>query len=126
MIISGLTGHWGNNYSVPGGLQPLYEGLEGDGAIEEGVEALKPTKVPSGLYLVVMEWMAAITDDRVGYFGIFLQEKILEKIFGEVSSVWWKRKPPRLCFRRSGYLPVYKQNKRQREPSKFNSHIVMS
>jgi hypothetical protein len=27
--------------------------------------------VPSGLYLVVMEWIAAITGDQVGYFGIF-------------------------------------------------------
>jgi len=31
----------------------------------------QPAGVPSGLYLVVMEWMATITGDRVGYFGIF-------------------------------------------------------
>jgi hypothetical protein len=31
----------------------------------------QPAGVPSGLYLVVMEWMAAITGDRVGYFRIF-------------------------------------------------------
>ncbi len=31
----------------------------------------QPAGVPSGLYLVVTEWMATITGDRVGYFGIF-------------------------------------------------------
>jgi len=41
----------------------------GGSSIEEGVE--QPAGVPSGLYLVVMEWMATITGDRVGYFGIF-------------------------------------------------------
>jgi hypothetical protein len=41
--------------------------------------------VPSGLYLVVMEWMDTITGDRVGYpgFGGFFFE---EKNFGEPSS----------------------------------------
>jgi hypothetical protein len=32
----------------------------------------QPAGVPSGLYLVVMKWMAAITGDRVAYFWIFL------------------------------------------------------
>jgi hypothetical protein len=54
-----------------GGLRPLYEGLEHGGfSVEEGVE--QPAGVPSGLYLVVMEWTAAITGDLMGYFGIFL------------------------------------------------------
>ena len=49
---------------------PLYEGLEhGGSSVEEGVE--QPARVPSGLYLVVMEWMATFTGDCVGYFGIF-------------------------------------------------------
>jgi hypothetical protein len=62
-------GHWGGELQC-GGLRPLCEGLEGAGSyIEEGVE--KPAGVLSGLYLVVIEWMAAITGDRVGYFGIF-------------------------------------------------------
>ncbi len=43
---------------------------------------LKPAGVPSGLYLVVMEWMAAITGDHVGYFGIFLRgEKFWRTVF---------------------------------------------
>ncbi len=33
----------------------------------------QPAGVPSGLYLVVMEWVATLTCDYVGYFGIFLQ-----------------------------------------------------
>jgi hypothetical protein len=37
----------------------------GGSSVEEGVE--HPAGVPSSLYLVVMEWMAAITGDRVGY-----------------------------------------------------------
>ena len=53
-----------------GGLEPPCESLErGGSSVEEGVE--QPAGVPSGLYLVVMEWMAAITGDRVGYFRIF-------------------------------------------------------
>jgi hypothetical protein len=58
-----------------GGLQSLYKGLEpGGSSIEEGVE--QPAEVPSGLYLLVMEWMAAITGDCVGYFRIlFRREK---------------------------------------------------
>jgi hypothetical protein len=46
------------------GLRPLCEGLE-RGRFLEGVEQL--ARVPSGLYLVVMEWMAAITSDHMGY-----------------------------------------------------------
>ncbi len=45
----------------------------------------QPARVPSGLYLVVMEWMAAITGDHVGYFGIFgiilLGEKFWRTVF---------------------------------------------
>jgi hypothetical protein len=37
----------------------------GGSSVEEGVE--QPAGVPSGLYLVLMEWMATITGDRVGY-----------------------------------------------------------
>jgi hypothetical protein len=49
----------------------------GGSSIEEGVE--QPAGVPSGLYLVMMEWMAAITGDCVGYpgfSGFFSEEKI--------------------------------------------------
>jgi hypothetical protein len=47
-----------------GGLQPLCEGLElGGSSVEEGVG--QPAGVPS----VVMEWMATITGDHVGYPG---------------------------------------------------------
>ncbi len=74
-------------------LRPLCEGLEcGASSVEEGVE--QSAGVPSGLYLVVMEWMAAITGDRVGYFGIFLRGEN----FGELSSVWQKRKLKFKCF----------------------------
>jgi hypothetical protein len=38
----------------------------GGSSVEKGVE--KPAGVPSVLYLVVMEWMATITGDCVGYF----------------------------------------------------------
>jgi hypothetical protein len=67
-------------------------------SIEEGVE--QPAKVPSGLYLVVMEWMATITGDRVGYpefsgFGVFFSE---DKNFGEPSSAWWKWKTDPFSF----------------------------
>jgi hypothetical protein len=51
----------------------------GGSSIEGGVE--QPAGVPSGLYLVVMEWMAAITGDHVGYPGFLdfsLRRKILE------------------------------------------------
>jgi hypothetical protein len=42
----------------------------------------QPAGVPSGLYLVVMEWMAAITGDRVAYFWIFLRgEKFWRTVF---------------------------------------------
>ena len=48
------------------GLRPLCEGLEhGGSSVEEGVE--QPAEMPSGLYLVLMEWMVTITGDRVGY-----------------------------------------------------------
>jgi hypothetical protein len=59
-------------------LQPLCEGLErGGSSVKEVVE--QPAGVPSGLYLVVMEWMATITGDCVGYprflgFGGFFSE----------------------------------------------------
>jgi hypothetical protein len=39
-------------------------------------EFKQPAGVPSGLYLEVMKWTAAITGDRVGYFGIFLRGEI--------------------------------------------------
>jgi hypothetical protein len=58
--------------------------LEGGGSSNgEGVE--EPAGVPSGLYLVVMEWMATITCDCLGYFGFwgFFSE---EKNFGEPFS----------------------------------------
>jgi hypothetical protein len=49
---------------------------------------LKPAGVPSGLYLVVMEWMATITGDCVGYIGIFLRgEKFWRKIWRTVFRV---------------------------------------
>jgi hypothetical protein len=44
-------------------LQPLCEGLLGGSSVEEGVG--QPARVP---YLV-MEWMATITGDHVGYPG---------------------------------------------------------
>ena len=75
------------------GLRLLCEGLESGGSsVEKGVE--QPARVPSGFYLVVMEWMATITGDHVGYprfwgfWGFFSEEKI----FGEPSSPWRKRK----------------------------------
>jgi hypothetical protein len=50
-------------------LRALCEDLgHGGSSVEEGVE--QPAEVPTALYLVVMEWMAAITGDRLGYFGI--------------------------------------------------------
>jgi hypothetical protein len=58
----------------------------GGSSVEEGVE--QPARVRSGLYLVVMEWMATIPGDRVGYpgfwgfWGIFLRgEKFWRTIF---------------------------------------------
>ncbi len=46
-------------------LAAFCEGLEHGGSpVEEGVE--QPAGVPSGLYSVVIEWMATITGDRVG------------------------------------------------------------
>ncbi len=48
-----------------GGLQPLWEGLLGGSSVEEGVG--QPARVPQ----VVMEWMATITGDHVGYPGGF-------------------------------------------------------
>ncbi len=62
-------------------LRPLCEGLEcGASSVEEGVE--QSSGVPSGLYLVVMEWMATITSERVGYFEIFLGgEKFWRTVF---------------------------------------------
>jgi hypothetical protein len=54
--------------------------LESDGSsVEKGVE--QPARVPSGLYLGVMEWMTTITGDHVGYprfsgiWGFFSEEK---------------------------------------------------
>jgi hypothetical protein len=44
------------------GLRPLCEGLElGGSSVEEGVGQ------PAGVPEVVMEWMATITGDHVGY-----------------------------------------------------------
>jgi hypothetical protein len=66
-------------------LRPLYEGLERGGSGGSSVKREQPARVPSGLYLVVMEWMAAITGDHVGYFGIFgiilLGEKFWRTVF---------------------------------------------
>ncbi len=65
-------------------LRLLCEGLESGGSsVEKGVE--QPARVPSGLHLGVMEWMATITGDHVGYPGFsgfrgFFSE---EKNFGE-------------------------------------------
>jgi hypothetical protein len=39
----------------------------GGSAVEDGVE--QPAGVPSGLCSVVMEWIATITGDHVGYPG---------------------------------------------------------
>jgi hypothetical protein len=69
-------------------LQPLCEGFErGGSSVEEGAE--QPARVPSGLYLVVVEWMAAITGDSVGYFGIFgiflCREKFWTTVFHMVE-----------------------------------------
>jgi hypothetical protein len=78
---------------------PLCEGLERGGSSNgEGVG--QPAGVPSGLYLVVMERMATITGDRVGYprfsgFGGFFSE---EKNFGELFSAWRKWKLHYLMF----------------------------
>jgi hypothetical protein len=70
----------------------------GGSSVEEGVE--QPARVPSSLYLVVMEWMAAITGDRVGYprFSGFLGFFSEEKIFGEPSSAWRKQKLQQIGF----------------------------
>ncbi len=52
---------WGEQQQC-GGLQPLCEGLElGGSSVEKGVR--QPARVPQ----VVMEWMATITGDHVGY-----------------------------------------------------------
>ncbi len=70
-----ISGHWGGELQC-GGLQPLCEGLErGGSSVEEWVE--QPAGVPSGLYLVAMEWMVTITGDSVGYprFGGFFSEE---------------------------------------------------
>jgi hypothetical protein len=65
------------------GLWPLCEGLKhGGSSVEEGVE--QPARVPSGLYLLVMEWMATITGDRVGYpkfLGFWGGEKFWRTVF---------------------------------------------
>ena len=51
-------------------LRLLCEGLESGGSsVEKGVE--QPARVPSGLHLGVMEWMATITGDHVGYPGFW-------------------------------------------------------
>ncbi len=47
------------------GLRPLCEGLLDGSSVEEGVGQ------PAGVPLVVMEWMANITGDHVGYPGGF-------------------------------------------------------
>jgi len=57
--ISGLEGHGGELQC--GGLLPLCEGWLGGSSVEEGVG--QPDRVPS----VVMEWMATITGNHVGY-----------------------------------------------------------
>ncbi len=64
----------------------------GVSSIEEGVE--QPAGVPSGLYLVVMEWMVTITGDRVGYPGFlgFREFFSEEKNLGGPSSAWRKQK----------------------------------
>ncbi len=66
-----------------GGLRPLCEGLElGGSSVEEGVEQ------PAGVPLVVMEWMATITGDHVGYPGF--QDLGRRKILGSKNShVFW-------------------------------------
>jgi hypothetical protein len=63
----------------------------GGSSDEEGVE--QPAGVPSGLHLVVMEWMVTITGDHVGYpgfsgFGAFFSEEksFWRKILGEPFS----------------------------------------
>jgi hypothetical protein len=59
--ICGLEGHRGGGELQCGGLRLLCEGLLGGSSVEEGVG--QPTRVPK----VVMEWLAAITGDHVGY-----------------------------------------------------------
>jgi hypothetical protein len=44
----------------------------------------QPARVPSGLYLVVMEWMAAITGDHVDYLK-FSGVKSVD-VFGEFQQ----------------------------------------
>jgi len=52
------------------GLQPLYEGLErGGSSVQRELNSLPECLLVCNL--VVMEWMAAITGDCVGYFRIF-------------------------------------------------------
>ena len=63
--ISGLEGHGGGGELQCGGLRPLCEGLLGGSSVEEGVGQL------AGVPQVVMEWMATITGDHVGYTGGF-------------------------------------------------------
>jgi len=72
-----------------GGLRPLCEGLElGGSSVEEGVGQ------PAGVPLVVMEWMATITGDHVGYprfqdLGNFSPRR---KIFWSKNShIFWHR-----------------------------------
>jgi hypothetical protein len=69
----------------------------GGSSVEEVVE--HPAGVPSGLYLVVMEWMATIIGDHVGYprfsgfWGFFSEEEN----FGEPSSAWRKWQTKQSC-----------------------------
>ncbi len=65
------------------GLRPLCVGLKHGGSfVEEGVE--QPARVPSSLYLVVMEWMAPllvtvwVIPDFQDFLGFSLRRKILE------------------------------------------------
>jgi hypothetical protein len=69
----------------------------GGSSVEEEVE--QPAGVPSGFNLVVMEWMATITGDHVGYprFWGFFRIFSEEKNFGEPSSAWRKWKLQHFC-----------------------------
>jgi len=72
-------------------LQPLCEGLElGGSSVEEGVGQ------PLGVPYVVMEWMATITGDHVGYpgyqdLGDFSPNKRRKILRSKNSHVFWRQ-----------------------------------
>ncbi len=76
----------------------------------------------SGLYLVVMEWTATISGDRVGYlrfWGFFSGEKN----FGELFSAWrkWKLQLFYICC--NSFFGKFNIGKKTRLRAKF--HLIV-